>query len=195
MPKLYYTTTTCGAANFICAYIGGLKIDCEQVDIHTYKTDSDVDYKTINPKGNVPCLVLDDGTVLNENVATLQYIADMVPGTVAPVQGTVERAVVQNALAYVATEVHPTVGHLFNKSLSTEIREYIAGKYATKLQYVNDTLLGTKTYLTGDDFTVADSYLNLVLSWSPYVGVDLAPYPNLVAYTERFNTHPKVRSL
>ena len=84
-------------------------------------TDSGVDYYSINPKGNVPCLVLDDGTILNENVATLPYIADQVPGTVAPAAGTQERAVMQNALAYVASEVHGTVVHLFNKELSADI--------------------------------------------------------------------------
>ena len=158
-------------------------------------TDSGVDYYTINPKGNVPCLVLDDGNILNENAATLQYIADLVPGKVAPLNGTVERALVQNALSYVSSEVHGTVGHLFNPALSAEMKEYISGKYATKLQYVNDHLLGKKHYLVGDAFSVADSYLNIVLSWCPYVGVDLTTYPNIVAYVERFNTHPKVLSV
>ena len=166
-----------------------------QVDIGTHLTSSGVDYYTINPKGNVPCLVLDDGTILNENVATLQYIADQVPGTVAPVAGTQERAVMQNALAYVASEVHATVAHLFNKDLSADTRAYLVKKYASKLQYVNDHLLATKMTLTGTKFYVADAYLNIVLSWCPYVGVDLASYPNLIAYVERFNTHPKVGSL
>ena len=165
-----------------------------QVDIHTHKTDSDVDYYTINPKGNVPCIVLDDGKILNENGATLQYLADLVPGKVAPENGTVDRSLLQNALAYISSEMHASVGHLFNKELSPEIREYCAGKYATKLQYCNDHLLGTKTVLVGEDFTVADSLLNVILSWCPYVGVDLSPYPNLVAYVERFNTNPKVHS-
>ena len=78
MTKLYYTTTSCGAASFIAAVAGGVKIDVEQVDIKTHVTDSGNDYYAINPKGNVPCLVLDDGTVLNEGAAVLQYIADQV---------------------------------------------------------------------------------------------------------------------
>ena len=193
MPKLYYTPTSCGAANFIAAYVGGLNIPCEEVDIQTHKTLSGADFYAINPKGNVPCLVLDDGKILNENNATLQFLADMVPGKVAPANGTVDRALLQNALSYISSEVHATVGHLFNPTLSAEIRDYVAGKYATKLKYCNDVLLGSKTFLVGNSFTVADSLLNFILSWCPYVGVDLSPYPNLVAYVERFNTNPKVR--
>jgi hypothetical protein len=78
MPKLYYTPVSCGAASFIAALAAGVKIDAEQVDIGTHVTNSGADYYSINTKGNVPCLVLDDGTVLNEGAAVLQYIADQV---------------------------------------------------------------------------------------------------------------------
>lgn len=78
MTKLYYTSTSCGASSFIAAFVAGIHIDCEQVDLKTHLTASGANYYTINPKGNVPCLVLDDGTVLNEGAATLQFIADQV---------------------------------------------------------------------------------------------------------------------
>jgi len=78
MPKLYYTSTSCGAASFIAAFAAGVNLETEQVDIGTHKTNSGKDYYAINPKGNVPALVLEDGTVLNENAAVLQYIADEV---------------------------------------------------------------------------------------------------------------------
>lgn len=78
MTKLYYSPTSCGAASFIAAVATGLKIDVEQVDLRAHTTTSGVDFYTVNPKGNVPCLVLDDGTILNEGAAVLQYIADQV---------------------------------------------------------------------------------------------------------------------
>lgn len=78
MTKLYYTTTSCGAASFIAAVAAGLVIDVEQVDIKTHKTSSDADYYLVNPKGNVPALVTNDGVLLNEGAAVLQYIADQV---------------------------------------------------------------------------------------------------------------------
>ena len=77
MVKLYYTPTSCGASSFICAFITGLKFDCEIVDLTTHKTESGIDFYKINPKGNVPTLVLDDGTILNENISCLEYILDL----------------------------------------------------------------------------------------------------------------------
>jgi len=78
MTKLYYTPTSCGAASFIAAVAAGLKIDVEQVDIRSHKTSSGADFYAINPKGNVPTLVTNDGVVLNEGAAVLQYLADQV---------------------------------------------------------------------------------------------------------------------
>ena len=90
MPKLYYTPTSCGAASFITAVTAGVNLSCEQVDLYTGKTASGADFSTINEKGNVPCLVLDDGTILNEGAAVLQWIADQAPGKAAPVAGTTQ---------------------------------------------------------------------------------------------------------
>jgi glutathione S-transferase len=78
MTKLYYTSTSCGAATFISAFVGGVQLETEQVDIGTHLTASGADFYKINSKGNVPALVLNDGTVLNENSAVLQYVADLV---------------------------------------------------------------------------------------------------------------------
>ena len=121
-PKLYYTTSSCGAASFIAAVAAGVSLECEQVDIREHKTTSGVDYYKINPKGNVPCLVLDDGTILNEGAAVLQFIADQAPGTVAPENGSNGRYLVQNMLNYTASEVHAAIGGLFNPTLTPEVR-------------------------------------------------------------------------
>jgi glutathione S-transferase len=78
MPKLYYSTTSCGAASFIAAVAADVRIDAEQTDILSHRTSSGEDFYRVNPKGNVPALILDDGTVLNEGAAVLQWIADQV---------------------------------------------------------------------------------------------------------------------
>jgi glutathione S-transferase len=78
MTKLYYTSGSCAAASFIAAFIANVPIETEQVNLREHKTSSGVDFYSINPKGNVPTLVLDDGTILNEGAAILQYIADQV---------------------------------------------------------------------------------------------------------------------
>ena len=194
MTKLYYTPTSCGAASFIAAFSAGVKLQAEQVNIQTHVTASGADFYSINSKGNVPTLVLDDGTVLNENTAILQYIADQAPGRVAPVNGTVARAVLQNVLSYVSTEVHPSIGGLFNPTLGDETKAFIRGNAAKKLTYLENTLIADKSYLVGDAFTIADSYLYIVLSWTNYVGIDLSPYPRVQAYAARIGALENVKA-
>jgi glutathione S-transferase len=85
MPKLYYTATSCGAASFIAAHTAGVPLQCETVTLNDHKTASGADYYAVNPKGNVPGLILDDGTCLNEGAAVLQWIADQARcGATAP---------------------------------------------------------------------------------------------------------------
>lgn len=193
MPKLYYTPTSCGAASFIAALTAGVNLQTEQVDLMTHKTASGADFYAINPKGNVPALVLDDGTVLNEGAAVLQFIADQAPGKIAPENGTSGRYLVQNALNYIASEVHPNIGGLFYPN-PDNIKDFIKAKAATKLTYLENTFIGDKAYVAGNAFTIADSYLYIVLSWSGYVGVDLAPYPKVKAYFERIGALENVKA-
>ena len=103
--KLYYTPTSCGAANFLTATIGGLDFDSEVVDLASHKTKSGVDFYTINPKGNVPTIVFPDGSMLNENVATLTYLADTGDAGLTPAEGTPERYQYLNHVGFVANKV------------------------------------------------------------------------------------------
>lgn len=183
MVKLYYTSTSCGAASFIAARAAGITIDAEQVNIGTHVTDGGADFYQINKNGNVPTLVLDDGTVLNEGAAVLQWIADQAPGKIAPVNGSTGRYLVINALNYVATELHKgTFGPLFNPKLPE--RDFFVQAANNKLKSVNE-LLADNVYLVGDQPSIADFYLYIVFSWSPYVGLDLSLYPNIAAFTAR----------
>jgi len=181
--KLYYTSTSCGAASFIAAFTAGVNIQTEQVDIKTHKLANGTDFHTINPKGNVPALVLEDGTVLNEGAAVLQWIADQQPGRVAPPNGTTGRYLVQNALNYVASEVHTSIGGLFNPTLHDEVKAAYRARAALKIKYLEEHFIGDKAFVVGDSFTIADSYLYIVLTWTKYLGVDLTP--KVAAYVTR----------
>lgn len=190
MSDLYFTTTSCGAANYIAAKKAGLipsKLSANLVNIQTHIVESGKnkgkDFYQINPKGNVPTIVLPDGTVLNENAATLQWIADQVPNTLSPPAGSSNAYLLKAKLSYVSSEVHGTIGHLFNPTISAEVRSYVTARLATKFEFLNKELQGKKFYV-GDSFTVVDSYLYIVLSWTPYLKVDLAPYPNVKSYFE-----------
>ena len=194
MPKLYYTPTSCGAASFIAAHIAGLRFEAEQVDLKTHRTTSGADFYAINAKGNVPTLVLDDGTVLNEGSAVLQYIADQAPGTIAPRNGEVARYLVQQSLNHTASEVHTGIGGLFNPAHNEHTRAYQNSLIERRLTFLNTHGVRGAQYVVGDSLTIADLYLYIVLSWTPYVGVDLSPYPNVAAYFEFIKSNAQVQA-
>lgn len=106
------------------------------------------------------------------------------PGAVGAPAGTLARYQLINALSYISSEFHGTIGGLFYPA-SEEIHNYIREKLSKKLAYVESTLIGKKNFVVGDSFTVADAYLYIVLTWTGYLKVDLAPYPNIQAYSER----------
>jgi glutathione S-transferase len=185
--KLYYTPTSCGAASFLTAKIGGLAFDAEVVDLPTHKTKSGADFYKINPKGNVPTIVFPNGSILNENVATLTYLADTGNAHLAPKEGTPERYQYLNHVAFVATELHKGIGALFNSSLSPEAREAAKTNAAKKV----DQLLafldgGKKPFLNGKTLSAADLYAYIVLSWSGYLKLQLAAEAQ--AYADHIKT-------
>lgn len=192
--KLFYTPTSCGAASFIAAYTAGLKLPCEEVNLKTHKTASGVDFYAINPKGNVPAIVLSDGSVvLNENAACLQWIADQLPGTIAPLAGTSAHYELLGALSYISSEYHATIGGLFAPG-SKDVHDHFREKLAKKLKYIESTLVGNKSFVVGKSFTIADAYLYICLTWAPYVKLDLSPYPNTKAYLERIGGLDNVKA-
>ncbi len=180
--KLYYTPTSCGASSFIAANITELNIECETVDLSTHTTASGIDFYTINPKGNVPTLVLDDGTVLNENIVCLEYIAD-VSKDLAPPIGTNKRYEFNQLLSYFASEIHATIGLFFNPASKDDVvRTFIKNNFDRKMKYLQEKILKSNKFVYGNSFTVADSYLHIILSWTKYVGIELSDYPNAFSY-------------
>jgi len=172
---------------FLSAHVAKTDVDSEQVDLKTHTTTSGADFYKINPKGNVPALVLPNGVVLNEGAAILQWIADNGTGErkIAPANGTVARYQVQNILNYVASEVHTSVGGLFNPKWDDAAKAVIKDRAYQKFDYLTKNDLNGKNYLVGDSFTIADAYLYIVLSWHGYVGLTLDNHPVIKAYFER----------
>ena len=178
MVKLYYTPTSCGASSFICAFIKGLKMDCEVVDLTTHTTESGADFYSINPKGNVPAIVLDDGTVLNENISCLEYIADQPGVSLAPNKDSNERYKVRQLLSFLSSELHASIGLFFNPmSKEAPIRQFVKSVFDRKMDYLQKHIIKDSVYIYGDEFTIIDAYLHIILSWTGYVNIDLAEYP------------------
>ncbi len=188
--KLYYSPGACSLSPHIALKEAGLTFDAVAAPTKTHKLEDGTDYYTINPLGYVPLLVLDDGRQLREGPAIVQYIADQVPAkNLAPANGTFERSKLQEMLNFIGTELHKGFSPLFNPATPAEFKTVVIAKLQERLKFT-DGLLAGKQYVMGDTYSVADGYLFTVTNWAQYVGIDLAPYANLVAYRARVAARP-----
>jgi glutathione S-transferase len=190
--KLYYAKGACSLSPHIVLLEAGLPFTLEKVDFATKKTDKGVEYLTVNSKGSVPALELDDGKRLTEGPAIVQYLADQKPDSgLAPRAGTFERYQLMEILNFITSEVHKSFSPLF-KDASPEMKEAARTAVGKKFDWLSE-FLGGKTYLMGNSFTVADAYLFTVASWTGHVGMDLNKWPVLAAYHSRIAQRPKVQ--
>lgn len=192
--KLYYVPGACSLASHIALQEAGLPFEIDKLNVPAKTTASGEDFMQINPKGYVPTLQLDDGSILTEGAAILQYIADQNPASgLAPKAGTMERYRLQEWLTFIGTEIHKSYSPMFNKTASDEVKNYARNLLAKRLAYV-ETRLAEKPYLMGDSFTVVDAYLFVVLNWSGRVGFDLDPFPGIREYVTRIAMRPAVQT-
>jgi glutathione S-transferase len=192
--KLYYSPGACSMSPHIVLRETGQPFDLVKVDLGTRKTTDGGDYLAINPKGYVPVLQLDDGSVLTEGPAIVQYLADRTPAAkLAPAAGTMERYRLMEWLNYLTSEIHKGFSPLFNAKLSGETKAIMREAMARRFDYLS-THLGDRPYLMGDGFTVADAYLFTLLGWSRLTQIDLSGWPVLVAYHARVSARPAVHA-
>ncbi len=191
--KLYYSPGACSMAPHIVANEAGIKLDLVKVDIPNKKTENGDDFWQVNPKGYVPALQLDDGTVLTEVGVICQYLADQKPESgLAAKAGTMERYRQMEALNFAATEVHKQLGALFNPAMKPEMREVQMGVIERRLAPLEKSLAG-KQYVMGDQFTVTDAYLFTTLNWTNPLKIDLGKWPNIQAFMGRVGARLKVQ--
>lgn len=191
--KLYYSPGACSLSPHIVCREAGLTVELVKVDLRSKQTEGGDDYFQINPNGYVPALVTDDGSILTEGPAIVQYLADQVPEKrLAPPNGTMERYHLQSLLNFITSELHKSMGVFFNPNANAEWKEAVTALLQRRLKHVND-LLSQHTYALGDDFTVADAYLFTILSWSKPLNIDLSPWPRLSDYLNRIAARPSVQ--
>jgi glutathione S-transferase len=192
--KLYYSPGACSLSPHIALLEAGLPHDLAKVDLRTHRTADGTDYYTVNGKGSVPLLELDDGQRLTEGPAIVQYIADRSPASgLAPAAGTIERYRLQEWLNFVSTELHKSFSPLFDGAVPAEYKDMVRKRLGTRFDWLSAELQG-KDYLMGARFTVADGYLFTVLNWCQWVGLDLAKWPVLASYVARVVARPKVQA-
>ncbi|MEE1610469.1 glutathione transferase GstA [Microvirga sp. CF3016] len=191
--KLYYYPGACSLAPHIVAREAGIPVSLEKVDLANRTTESGANYATINPKGYVPALGLQDGSVLTEASAIVQYLADQQPGTdLAPAHGTQERYRLLEWLGFISTEIHKGFGPLWNPATPDEVKAATKERLATRFAYL-DEILAKQPYLMGETFTIADAYLFTVVNWTNFHNVDISPFPNLKAFQARIAARPSVQ--
>lgn len=192
--KLYFSPGACSLSPHIALREAGLPFDLVQVDLGTKKTNDGADFTKVNPNGYVPALQLDDGDVLTEGPAIVQYIADRKPETnLIPKTGTKERYHAQETLNFITTELHKSIGSLFSKDMPDAYRPIVQKKALARLAYV-DGRLASKPFLLGDKFSVADGYLFTIAGWGQHVGIDIAPLKHLSGYMGRVAQRPAVQA-
>jgi len=191
--KLYYSPGACSLSPHIVLLESGVPSTVEKVDLRTKKTAGGDDYYRINSKGAVPALQLDDGRVLTEGPAVVQYIADQKPDAgLAPRCGTFERYQLMEMLNYVGTELHSGFHPLFTPGSSPEAKAAAVENLGKKFDWLSKRISAGK-YVLGDTFTAADAYLFTVLRWMDYAKMDRSKWPTLAAYFELVGRRPKVQ--
>jgi len=192
--KLYFAHGACSLSPHIVLRESGLPFELEAVDLETKKTAGGADYYGINPKGYVPALMLDDGQVLTEGPAIVQYLADLVPEKrLAPPAGSMERYRLMEWLNFITAELHKGFGVFFTPGTAEECKNRARAGLIKRLDFV-EKHLGKNKYLVDDDFTVADAYLFTIAGWSHIVNLDLAGWPALKAYHARISERTAVRA-
>ena len=192
--KLYYAPHACSLAPHIVLRELDLPFELIRVDNTTKRTVNGDDFLAINPKGYVAALQLDNGQVLTEGPAILQYLADLRPeANLAPVGGTFERVRLQEWLNFVSTEIHGGLGWLFSSQFPDEVKALIKEKLFKRFVVLSQTL-ERQDYLMDDGFSIADAYLFTVLRWTSLFGIDLNQWPALVRFQARIDQRPAVKA-
>ncbi|UDJ83465.1 glutathione transferase GstA [Kosakonia oryzae] len=192
--KLYYAPNTCSLSPHIVLRELGLEFELIKVDNRSKLTADGRDFRTINPKGYVAALELDNGQILTEGPAIVQYLADMKPESgLAPRADSWARVRLQEWLNFITSEIHAGSAPLFNVTLPEEVRAFFREKLFRRFDFLEDAL-NDKTYLTGSSFSVADAYLFTVLGWCEFFSFELNRWPALLAYKRRINARPAVQA-
>jgi len=190
--KLHYKPGACSMASHIILNEIGASFELDKTDTEAGKTEGGEDFRKISPNGYVPALVTDDGEIITENPAVLQYLADQSPDAgLAPPNGTLERTRLQESLNFVSSELHKSFGPFFSGTeLDGDARQKAEAGVGCRAAHIERNLADGRAFLLGDTFTVADAYAFVVLNWAGFVGVSLGGWPKTQAYVARIAARP-----
>jgi glutathione S-transferase len=189
--KLYFSPLACSLATRIALYEANADVELIEVDPKTKRTSDGRDYREVHSLGLVPALELEDGTLLTENGAILQYVAERHPEAELAPRDQMGPARLRQWLSFIGTELHKALYvPLLDPNAPDGAKAYALSKAESRLAWVDRHLEG-REHLLGR-FSVADAYLFTVLNWSTVTPVDLAPWPAIRAFAARMLERPSV---
>ena len=194
--RFFTTPGTCSLASHIALCEAGLRFTVERVDLRAKLLPDGSDYRAINPKGAVPALEITPGEVLTEGVAIMQYVADQAPEAgIAPPAGTLDRARMQEAMNFIAGELHKSgYAAFFRPGMTDEARAVQLAAVDARLAWLEALLADGRDWLLRSGYSLADGYLFTITNWSHRFGHDLSRYPAIVALRARVAARPAVQA-
>ncbi|RBP86806.1 glutathione S-transferase [Rhodobacter sp. 140A] len=192
--KLYYKPGACSLASHIVLCEMGVPFETEAVDLQGKVTAGGRNYLEINPRGAVPALELDDGTVLTQNAAILPYLGDLSQiAALKPACGTIARARLHEALGF-CSDLHAAVGGLFAPNMSEETRAMVMARVKRRLGELEAMMPAGEGYWLGPDFTQADAYVATILGWGLALNLDMSACPKALALRARVMARPAAQA-
>lgn len=190
--KLYYKPGACSLASHIILNELDISFELDKTDTEAKKTETGEDFRKISPNGYVPALITDDGDIITENPAVLQYLADQTPEAgLAPKNGTLQRTRLQEVLNFISSELHNSFSPFFSgNEFNDEEKQQIVAGIERRIDHIERSLPDGRSHLLGNSFTVADAYAFVVLNWTNFVGMNLNAWPKTQAYVARISTRP-----
>lgn len=190
---LYFSPLACSMATRVALYEAGAEANYLEVDPPTKRVLNDgTDFRTVNPIGLVPTLRTDEGVVLTENAAILQYVADRFPQSGLGAAVGIERTRLHQWLCFIGTELHKGLFiPVLDRKAPQEAKAYVLEKNLSRLDYL-DNYLGGRDFLL-DHFSVADAYLVTVINWTMATPpIELSKWPNVKAYYDRLRQRSSI---
>lgn len=190
---VYFSPLACSMATRVALYEAGAEANYLEVDPPTKTVLNDgSDFRAVNPIGLVPTLRTDEGVVLTENAAILQYVADRFPESGIGTRPGIDRTRLHQWLCFIGTELHKGLFiPVLDRKAPQEAKAYVLEKNLSRLDYL-DTYLKGRDFLL-DHFSVADAYLVTVINWTMATPpIELAKWPNLKAYYDRLRARPSI---
>jgi glutathione S-transferase len=193
--KLYIAKATCSLAAMMVANELGLAPELVHYDVFNKTTSNGETFADVNPLGYVPVLQIDNDTrdTITETIVVNSYLADQYPDTrLAPKRGTLERAHFDQLLVFVATEIAQKHIPLMRKLLTEDGTAWTRAKLVTAYTVLDKILADGRSYITGEDFTVADAYIWGTM-WHERSGAQISHLKNLMTYVARVEARPSAQ--